>query len=454
MLNHNSRLLRLAGPLILSNLTIALQGMVDTAVVGHLDKPAYIGAVAVAAVVFDFVYWGMSFLRMGTVGIIAQLKGEENHDRLRSALLHSCFLGIVISLFILLLQTPIITLGLDLIGGSPEVKYHAGVYFYWAIWGAPAVLVNMTCVGWLLGMQNARATFYVMLLISLLNIILDFIFVFGLHMDVRGVALASVISQFSGCGLAGIFIYRELKRHPGRWSRSVIFNLRDFAAMIELNQNIFLRTLCLIFAFAFFTRQGAKQGELILAANAILLNFQMLVALGLDGFANAVEALVGKAIGEKDHKQFQESVHSATTWGAGVAILYSFLFILAGTWMVNVMTDIEAVRQTAYLYLPWMIMSPVISVWCFLLDGIFIGATRGRELRNAMLFSTFVAYLPFWYLLQGLGNHGLWLALMGFFVARALSLAWYFRAAGDWIAGRNGDGFKSVPISSGDRRQV
>ena len=264
-------------------------------------------------------------------------------------------------------------------------------------------------------MQNARATFYVVLLISLLNIVLDFIFVFGLHLDVRGVALASVISQFSGCGLAAIFIYRELKRHPGQWRRPVIFDLRDFSSMIVLNQNIFLRTLSLIFAFAFFTRQGALQGELILAANAILLKFQLLVALGLDGFANAVEALVGKSIGEKDHKQFQESVYSATIWSAGVAILYSFLFILAGTWLVNVMTDIEAVRQTAYLYLPWMMISPVISVWCFLLDGIFIGATRGRELRNAMLFSTFMAYLPCWYLLQGLGNHGLWLALMGFF---------------------------------------
>ena len=438
MLTSSSRLLHLAGPLILSNMTIALQGMVDTAVVGHLEKPAYIGAVAVAAVIFSFLYWGMGFLRMGTVGIIAQLKGEENHDRLRSALLHSCFLGVVISILILLLRTPIITLGLDLVGGTPDVKYYARIYFYWAVWSTPAVLINMTCVGWLLGLQNARATLYVTLLISLLNIVLDFVFVFGLHLDVRGVALASVISQYSGCALAGMFIYRELKRYPGEWSRSVIFDLKDFSAMIMLNQNIFFRTLCLIFAFAFFTSQGAKQGELILAANAILLNFQMLVALGLDGFANAAEALVGKAIGAKDRKQFQESVYSATIWGAGVAILYSLLFILAGTSLVNVMTDIEAVRQTAYLYLPWMIMSPVISVWCFLLDGIFIGATRGSELRNAMLFSTFVVYLPCWYLLQGLDNHGLWLALMGFFVARALSLAWYFRSSGNWIPSGHG----------------
>ena len=432
-LSRDTHLLRLAGPLILSNLTVALQGMVDTAVVGHLETPVYIGAVAVAAVIFNFLYWGMGFLRMGTVGIIAQLKGDENHDRLRSALLHSCFLGVVIALGILALRTPIVTLGLDLVGGSPDVKRHAEVYFYWAVWGAPAVLLNMTFVGWLLGMQNARATFYVTLLIGVLNIVLDFIFVFHLHLDVRGVALASVIAQFCGSGLAALFIYGELKRHPGRWRRPVIFNMKDFTALLVLNQNIFIRTLCLIFAFAFFTRQGANQGELVLAANAILLNFQMLVALGLDGFANASEALVGKAIGAKDHRQFRESVRSVMTWGGSVALLYSLLFILAGSWLINLMTDIASVRETAYLYLPWMIISPVISVWCFLFDGIFIGATRGRELRNGMLFSTFAVYLPCWYLLEGLGNHGLWLALMGFFIARAFSLFWYYRAAASWI---------------------
>ena len=433
MLNHHSRLLRLAVPLILSNLTVALQGMVDTAVVGHLETPVYIGAVAVAAVIFDFLYWGMGFLRMSTVGVIAQLKGDGNHDRLRSALLHSCFLGVVIALGILLLRTPIITLGLELIGGTPDVKMHAGTYFYWAVWGAPAVLLNMTCIGWLLGMQNARATLYVTLLISVLNIVLDFVFVFGFNLDVRGVALASVISQYSGSVLAAFFIYRELKRYPGRWRREVILDTKDFAALLVLNQNIFIRTLCLIFAFAFFTRQGAHQGELVLAANAILLHFQMLVSLGLDGFANAAEALVGKAIGAKDHRQFRESVRSVMIWGGGVALLYSLLFIIAGTGMVNLMTDIAAVRETAYLYLPWMIASPVISVWCFMFDGIFIGATRGRELRNGMLFSTFLAYLPLWYLLQGLDNHGLWLALMLFFIARALSLLWYYRTASDWI---------------------
>ena len=291
----------------------------------------------------------------------------------------------------------------------------------------------MTCIGWLLGMQNARATLYVTLLIGGLNIVLDFIFVFGLHMDVRGVALASVIAQYSGSGLAALFIYGELKRHPGRWRRQVILDTKDFTALLVLNQNIFIRTFCLIFAFAFFTRQGANQGELILAANAVLLHFQMLVALGLDGFANAAEALVGKAIGAKDHRQFRESVRSVMIWGGGVALLYSLMFIIAGTALVNLMTDIATVRETAYRYLPWMIASPVISVWCFMFDGIFIGATRGRELRNGMLFSTFVVYLPCWYLLLGLGNHGLWLALMGFFIARALSLLWYYRAAASWI---------------------
>ncbi len=419
---------RLAGPLILSNLIIALQGLVDMAVVGHLDKPAYIGAVAIAAVIFDFLYWGMGFLRMGTVGIIAQLGGVADHEKLRSSLLHSCFLGLSIAALILLLQTPLLTLSLGLIGGTPAVKDNAAVYFYWAIWGAPAVLINMALIGWLLGMQNAKATLYVALLISTVNIALDFIFVFGLHLDVRGVALASVLAQYAGCSLALCFIRTELRRHPGSWRLPVIFDLRGLAKMLMLNQNLFLRTLCLIFAFAFFTSEGAKQGELILAANAILLKFQVLIALGLDGFANAAEALVGKAIGERDQGKFRRSVISATIWSACIAVACSLLFFLIGKGMVNIMTDIGPIRDAAYTYLPWIIMAPVISVWCFLLDGIFIGATRGKELRNAMFFSTLVVYLPAWYLLQGLGNHGLWLALMCFFIARACSLLWYFHS--------------------------
>ena len=329
--------------------------------------------------------------------------------------MHSCFLGVVIAVFILLFQTPIITLGLDLIGGSPDVKSNAEVYFYWAVWGAPADITEHDLCRLVIGYAKCPGHVLCHLVDRRSQYVLDFIFVFGLNMDVRGVALASVISQFSGCALAGVFIYGELKRHAGHWRRSVIFDVKDFTALLVLNQNIFLRTLCLISVFAFFTRQGANQGELILAANAILLNFQMLVALGLDGFANAAEALVGKAVGAKDHKQFHESVRSVMAWGGGVAFLYSLLFILAGTWLVNLMTDIAPVRETAYLYLPWMMVSPVISVWCFLLDGIFIGATRGRELRNGMLFSTFIVYLPCWYLLGGLGNHGLWLGPDGIF---------------------------------------
>lgn len=422
-------MLRLAAPLILSNLTIALQGMVDTAVVGHLGQAAYIGAVALASVVFNFLYWGLAFLRMGAVGITAQLKGGGEPDRLRAALVHSCFLGAALSLPILAFQDHIIALGLRLLEGGPEIHHHARVYFHWAVWGAPAVLLNMACLGWLLGMQNARAALYVTLLSSSLNIALDFLFVFGMGLDVRGVALASVVSQFAGCGLAGVFIYRELRRHGGAWRRSLIFHAGDFAALLTLNQHIFLRTLCLIFAFAFFARQGARQGELILAANAILLNFQMLTALSLDGFAHAAEALVGAAVGRRDRAQLRQAVFGATAWSALAALLYSLLFILAGAQLIALMTDLEPVREVARRYLPWMMLSPVVSTWCFALDGIFIGAARGRELRNAMLFSTFAAYLPCWWLLQGLGNHGLWLALMSFFVARALSLAWYLRTA-------------------------
>ncbi|MFQ5660090.1 MAG: MATE family efflux transporter [Gammaproteobacteria bacterium] len=413
---------RLAGPLILSNISIALLGLVDTAVVGHLHQAYYLGAVAIGAVIFDFLYWGMGFLRMGTTGIVAQAHGKGYPDEMRSTLLHAVLIALVIALTILLLKKPIIDVGLHLIGGSAEVKLNARIYFMWAIWGSPAVLISITMFGWLLGMQNAKATLYIAITINIVNIILDVLFVFGLNMDVRGVALASVISEYSGMGMAAFLIVRELKRYPGMWRRNLILDARRLWGMILLNQNIFIRTVCLIFVFAFFTRQGARQGDLILAANAILINFQTLMALGLDGFANAAEALAGKAIGANNRQAFVNVVKAATAWSVCIAIGFSLFYGLIGGAIIDLMTSIDAVRTMTYTFLPWMVLSPLISVWCFLLDGIFIGATRAREMRDMMLIATFLVFLPAWYFLQPLGNNGLWLAFMLFFAARGLTL--------------------------------
>lgn len=421
--NEHTKVWRLAGPLIISNISIALLGIVDTAVIGHLDQAYYLGAVAVATVVFDFLYWGMGFLRMGTTGIVAQIHGSGDSDEIRSALIRTCVVALIISLMILIFQKPFIDIGLFLIGGSEEVKSNAQIYFSWAIWGAPAVLISMSLLGWLLGMQNAKAALVIAVSINLINITLDFLFVFGLEMDVRGVALASVISEYCGLLLATLFVCKELKLHPGRWQKRQMLDANKLSKLFILNQNIFIRTICLIFVFAFFTRQGAGQGDLILAANAILLTFQTLMALGLDGFANAVEALVGKAIGANDRKSFIGSVKASTYWSVIVAVCFSLFYAFGGKILINVVTSIHDVQMISYTYLPWMILSPLVSVWCFLLDGIFIGATRSREMRDMMLISTFIVFIPAWYFLQFMGNHGLWLAFMLFFAARGISLA-------------------------------
>ncbi len=426
-MNH-STMWRLAGPMIVSNISIALLGLVDTAVVGHLGQPYYLGGIAIGAIIFDFIYWGMGFLRMSTTGLTAQIHGQTNNqddnNACRTILAQSLITAFLIAMIVLIFQKHIADLALWLLEGSEEVTFYARTYFEWTIWGAPAVLSLLVMTGWFLGMQNARATLIVAVTVNIINVVLDFVFVFGLDMDVRGVALASVISLYIGLFVAVFLVSRELRINPGEWLIADILHMQRLKEILALNQDIFIRTICLIFVFAFFTRQGAKQGDVILAANAVLLNFQALMALGLDGFANATEALVGKAVGSKNRKAFVDSVKTATFWSFVVAISFALIYALAGKSMINILTNILSIRTEAYQYLPWMILSPLVAVWCFLLDGIFIGATRAKEMRNSMLISTFLIFLPAWYIFQGMGNHGLWLAFIVFFIARGLTMAY------------------------------
>ena len=412
---------RLASPMILANISIALLGMVDTAVVGHLEHTYYLGGLAVGAVIFDFLYWSMSCLRMSTTGATAQACGTPSNEA-KAILAQSLLAALTIAAVILVGQDLIVRIALQLLDGSAEVHHYARLYFSWAIWGAPAVLSIMVLSGWLLGRQNAKAVLGLTVLVNIINIVLDLVFVVGLEMNVRGVALATVIAVYTGLLLGLWFVRLELRQDQGRWQRRDLFNRQRLKHILTLNHDIFIRTLCLIFVFAFFTRQGARQGDLILAANAVLLNFQMLMALGLDGFANAAEVLVGRAVGSRNRWAFTRSVSIATRYSAAVAIVYALAFALAGQAIINTLTDIEAIRLEAYRYLPWLIFSPLVSVWCFVLDGIFIGATQTVAMRNSMIVSAFLVFLPAWYLLYDHGNHGLWAAFMIFFIARGLSL--------------------------------
>lgn len=416
----------LAGPMIIGNISLALLGLVDTAVVGHLDSEVYLGGVAVGTVIFDFLYWGMGFLRMGTTGIVAQALGKQDATEVRTILMQSILVGLSIALAILLFQKPIFTIGLSFLEGSTEVKHYAMVYCQWMIWGMPALMVLFSVYGWLLGTHNAVAVLKVGVIVNIINIVLDIVFVVYMDMDVRGVALATVISQYCGVTISFFIVRKQLLKQMGEWSVKKIINIEKLKRFLSLNHDIFIRTICLIFVFAFFTRESATYGDTVLAANSILLKFFFLMALALDGFNHAAEALIGKAVGKKDQKLFDYSVSLTLRWSFVFGLVFTLLYWLAGEGIINLLTDINPVREVALYYLPWMIALPLISVWCFLLDGVFIGATRGREMRNSMLVCTFIFFLPVWYFFQFMDNHGLWLAFTLFIAMRGITLGFYY----------------------------
>jgi MATE family multidrug resistance protein len=413
---------RIAAPMILSNVSVPLLGMVDTGVMGHLESPVYLGAVAIGGMIFTFLYIGMNFLRMGTTGIAAQRFGAEDYDGLRVSLGQALIVSLAIAIIILVLQAPIGKIGLALLGGDLETRAHAATYFYIRVWSAPGTLANYVLIGWFLGLQNARVPLLIFLTINLTNILLDLLFVVGLGMKIEGVALASVIAEYTALGVAIGFAVRELRRHTGHWPLTQFTKLSAYRAFFSVNANLFIRTIALMFTFAFITAQGARLGPLVLAANAVLMNFQNLTSLGLDGFAHAAEAMVGKAVGQKDDRALQYTVRLTLKWSLIFAVGFVVAYLVAGPFIIRLLTDLPDVRETAMVYLPWLIASPLISVWCFLYDGVYVGMTRARDMRNIMLFSTLAIFIPTWFVAQPLGNHGLWLALMAFLASRGIGM--------------------------------
>ena len=414
--------------MILSNISVPLLGMVDTGVTGHLDSPAYLGAVAIGSTIFGFLYTGMNFLRMGTTGITAQRFGADDNDGLRAALGQALIVSLLIALTLIALQVPVGLFALKLIGAGPEVETYALQYFSIRIWSAPGTLANFVLIGWFLGLQNARVPLLIFLTINLTNIVLDLFFVLQLGMKVDGVALASVFAEYAGVVVGLGFAAAALRKRSGQWPIARLINIRAYTAFFAVNANLFVRTMALIFTFAFVTAQGARLGGVVLAANAVLMNLQNLTAFALDGFAHAAEALVGKAIGQQRRDVLERSVQLALKWSLIFAVGFVLFYVLIGPLLIRLLTDLPVVRSTALQFLPWLVISPLISVWSFLYDGVYVGATRSREMRNLMLFSTFVVFLPAWFLLQGYGNHGLWLAFSIFMASRGIGMhIWYRR---------------------------
>ncbi|MBO6781886.1 MAG: MATE family efflux transporter [Alphaproteobacteria bacterium] len=420
------RIWALSWPSILSNLTVPMLGAVDTAVMGHLPDPAYVGGVAVGAMVFSFLYWGFGFLRMGTMGFVAQALGREDGDEIRAILARALMIGLAAAAVLMLAQVPLRILALAILDAAPTVEAFAGAYFDTRIWGAPATLANYAVLGWLLAMQYARAALLTQIVVNGINAALDIWFVVELGMGVEGVALATVIAQYSGASLGLAIIAMRLRTIPGGWSWAQIGKLSELAALFRVSRDIFLRTLAMIFAWSLLTWTGAKLGTTVLAANALLMNFQSFLAHGLDGFAHATSALVGEAVGARNRRLLRDTVAAATFMAACVALGYTAVYGLFGGQLLGLLTDIPELRAFAGDYLIWMALSPLLSVWAYQLDGIFIGATRATEMRNAMLASVAIYAAAMFSLPGFLGNHGLWAAVMLFMVVRALTLVVFY----------------------------
>ncbi len=418
---------RIAAPMILSSVTTPLLGLVDTAVVGHLDEPRYLGAVATGSTLFTVLFMGLNFLRMGTTGVTAQAFGAGRGDATRQALGQALAMAALLALAMIVLQAWIVGFGLAVLGPGPEVAGLARQYFAVRIWSAPASLANFVIVGWLLGMQNARGPLALTLATNLVNVALSVLFVTGLGLQVRGVALATLLAELAGLAVGAMYVRQELARCPGRWQPAWLADIASYRRLAGINANLLLRTLSLMFVFAFITARGARAGEVILAANAVLLNFQYFTSYALDGIAHAAEALVGRAVGAADREGLLQVVTRGLRWSLLFAGAFTLAYGLLGGRIIDALTGIEAIRTAARDYLPWLAMLPLVSAWSFLYDGVFVGATRSREMRQVMMGAALLVFLPAWYLAQPLGNHALWLAFTAFMAARGIGMHLWFR---------------------------
>ena len=424
---RHSAVFALALPMVFSNVTTPLLGLVDTWVIGHLGQAWFLGGVSVGATLINLLFWLLGFLRMSTTGLTAQAQGAASAEGQLDTLARALGLAVGLGLALLLLVLPFLPAIIGLSGGSPEVQVYAGDYVSVRIWSAPAALCNLVIMGWLLGMQDARSPMLLLILSNLVNMVLDAWFVLGLGWQVRGVAAASLLADYCSLGVGLWLVSRRLRHLPAEVWQSAWPRWWQWPAvrrLLGLNRDIFIRSLCLQLCFTFMTLQGARLGDVAVAANAVLLNFLMLISYGLDGFAYAVEAMVGRAIGRRDRQGLREAIVLNLGWALLIAIAFALGFALGGRLLIAHITDIPAVIAEANRQLPWLIAMPLLAVWCFLLDGVFIGATRAREMRNSMLVAVFAGFFPIWWLCQEWGVAALWAAMAALMTGRGLTLGW------------------------------
>lgn len=421
MLQLQKRILQLAWPIMLSNITVPLLGLVDTAVLGHLDDVSYLGAVALGSQVVTLLLWSFGFLRMGTTSLSAHAIGAGETNTSERILQNALLMALLISFPLMVFAFFSIESIIALMGGSPTIQALAVEYVNIRLIATPAVLIQYVLIGWFIGRGETKVPLCLLIMSNSINAILDVVLVYGYGLNSDGVAWATLCADYSAASAGLYWAVRTLgkikktDRRPFFWP-----SWQELKPLVNINHQLFVRTLCLLGVFIFFTSQGAKQGDLILAVNAIMLTLLLLISNALDGFAHAAETLVGQSLGAKNIKQLRQSI-----WLTGVnALAIALIMVLGFAWqsgnLLGLLTDQSDVLAMALEYSPWLIWLPLIGCSSYWLDGIFIGLQASAQMRNSMLLAAGIVFLPIWYLTQDLGNHGLWLAFYSFLLSRSL----------------------------------
>ncbi|UTF59119.1 MATE family efflux transporter [Gilvimarinus sp. DA14] len=421
----------LVWPILLSNLSVPLLGAVDTAILGHLPEARYLGAVAVGSSIITMLFWSLGFLRMGTTSLVSRAVGSRDFDESFVLWLRSAVLALLLAALVIGLGQWLIPFAISLMAPAPDVAPLAASYCQIRLLSAPATLVNYTLIGWFIGQQDTRRPLLILVFTNGLNIFLDLILILGLGLNSDGAAWASVCAEYSATLLGLILLAHKLRRLPGvaqlRQQLAKLGQLHAYLPLLTVNRHLFVRTACLLGVFTFFTAQGARAGTHVVAANAILLQLLMLTSHALDGFAHAAEALCGKATGERNRAEFLRVCGATTSMALATALGISLVFALGKPLWLNLFTAIEPVLLEASRQFIWIIALPLLTIWAYQLDGIFLGAGLTRAMQYTMLGCMLAVFFPLWYGSQELGNTGLWLAFCGFNLSRSLAMAWVFR---------------------------
>ncbi|WP_017444544.1 MATE family efflux transporter [Gayadomonas joobiniege] len=420
-------ILAIAVPMIISNITTPLLGLVDTAILGHLPHPHMLAGVALATAVISSLVWLCGFLRMSITGLTAQATEQPDASTKTTVLLYQgVFLALLLSLPVYVFHTTLLEFALSLSDTTKEAAQSATSYFSIRILAFPASLINLVLTGWLLAQGQAKTIMFMQININLINLFLDLVTVYGFNMGVEGVALASMVAEWTGTVL---LLRPVLQRLDSKGVRSAYqaLSLKRSKAFLTTNTDILLRSLLLQSSLIFMTFQGARFGENIVAANAVLMNFLIFIALGLDGIAYAAEVLCGRHFGAHNKQKLHETIIGCGLLTFYLAVFYTLLFAFSGTFIIQLMTDLDSIRATANQYLIYIILLPACAAGCFLLDGIFVGLADGKAMRNSMAISVLVVYFPLFFMLQELENHALWLALLAMMLMRSITLTWRLR---------------------------